>query len=101
MPDCTWTRGTKTSVRRGRMVAAALGRDVEIQYRKSEHTYRLGKLGSVYNTAQEFTAAEYMGSPGYNVAGLSWISRYGIIESIHRTRSDDRVDESPDTACHT
>lgn len=46
MTDCTWTCGTKTSVRRGRMVAAALGRDVEIQYRKSEHTYRLGELGS-------------------------------------------------------
>jgi len=35
------------------MVAAALGRDVEIQYRKSEHTYRLGKLGSgVFVAAQ-------------------------------------------------
>lgn len=47
MPDSTWTRETKTSVRRGRMVAAALARDVEIQYRKSEHTYRLGELGMV------------------------------------------------------
>lgn len=33
-------------VRRGGMVAAALCRDVEIQYRKPEHTYRLGELGA-------------------------------------------------------
>lgn len=36
-------------VRRGRMVAAAFRRDVEIQYCKPEHTYRLGKLGTVYS----------------------------------------------------
>ncbi|EZA52186.1 hypothetical protein X777_08699, partial [Ooceraea biroi] len=53
--DYTWTCGIKTFVVRG-TVTAALCRDVEIQYRESEHTYRLGELGTMfYNTAQKYS----------------------------------------------